>query len=68
MDIKNDAQATGSVTIKVSLSERISAEEYTDESLLRDWLIEHIREYNFKDIEVISEKLQLSDFTYIPED
>lgn len=67
MDIKNDALATGSVTIKVSLSQRLSASEFRDNGLLIDWLVEHIRDYNFKEIEIVSDKLELSDFDYIPE-
>lgn len=68
MDIKNNAQATGSLTIKVHLSQRIDAVDYQDNGLLVDWLVEHIREYNYLKIDVVDENLKLDDFTYIPEE
>lgn len=68
MDIKNNAQATGSLTIKVHLSQRIDAVDYQDNGLLVDWLVEHIRDYNHKEIEIVADNLKLDDFTYIPEE
>jgi hypothetical protein len=67
MDIKNNAQATGSLTIKVHLSQRIDAVDYRDNGLLIDWLVEHIRDYNYQNIEIVADNLKLDDFTYIPE-
>ena len=68
MDIKNNAQATGTVTIKVQLSERIDASEWRDDSLFLDWIIEHIRDYNYTEADVVNQNLELSDYTYIPEE
>ena len=68
MDIKNNAHASGTVTLKVELSQRIDSEDWRDDSLFLDWLVEHIREYNYTNIEVISEDIELSDFTFIPKD
>ena len=68
MDIKNNAHASGTVTLKVELSQRIDAKDWRDDGLFLDWLVEHIREYNYTSIEVISEDIELSDFTYVPKD
>lgn len=68
MDIKNNAHASGTVTLKVELSQRIDAKDWRDDSLFLDWLVEHIREYNYTNIEIVSEDINLSDFTFIPED
>ena len=68
MDIKNNAHLHGTVTIKVELSQRIDAKDFRDDSLFIDWLVEHIREYNFTDIELVSDDVELSDFTFVPED
>lgn len=68
MDIKNNAQAKGTVTIKVQLSERIDAAEWRDDGLFLDWIIEHIRDYNYTEADVVSQDLELSDYTYIPEE
>lgn len=65
MDIKNDAQATGWVTLKVKLSSRISAQEWRDDHLFEDWVFCNINDYNFSDSEIVKSEIELSDFDYV---
>jgi hypothetical protein len=65
MEKQNNANASGFVNIRLQLSDRISAEEWRDNDLFIDWIVEQIATYNFKDIELIKEEIILDDFTYV---
>ena len=65
MDIKNDAHASGFLTISVKVSGRLSAREYRDKDQLVEWLVEKIREYDYTDIRLMDDNLELSDFDYV---
>lgn len=68
MSKKNNAHASGFVNIRLKLSDRISAEEWRDNERFIEWIIEQIATYNYKDIELIKEEINLDDFTYVEYD
>lgn len=67
MNIKNDALATGFVTLKVQVRGRLSAKEFRDNSLLMDWAVSQLLEDKYVSVSLIDDELELSDFDYNPE-
>lgn len=65
MNIINDAQGTGWVTIKVKVNGRISSQTYRDNHLFLDWIICNIQDYNYQDVQLIKDEIELSDFDYV---
>lgn len=65
MDIKNDAHASGFLTISVKVSGRLSSMEYRDNEQLVEWLVEKIRDYEYQEIRLLEDNLELSDFDYV---
>lgn len=65
MDTKNTADCTGYVNIRVQISNTITADVFRDSELFKEWIIEQIANYDYKDVELLKDDTRLCDFRYV---